>query len=79
MTLHWDAPGARGPQVIAIGVPPADGWTPANVEALVGELRAQARLRGVVPDFLGLAGLRPPSQPASYLLPAAHIFTEESQ
>lgn len=79
VTLHWDAPGARGPQVIAIGVPPADGWTPANVEALVGELRAQARLRGVVPDFLGLAGLRPPSQPASYLLPAAHIFTEESQ
>lgn len=78
VTLHWDAPGARGPQVIAIGVPPTDGWTPAGVEALVTELRAQSRLRGVLPDFLGLAALRAPSIPAPYLLPAAYLFTEES-
>lgn len=68
ITLHWNAPSARAPQVIALGLPDSTGWTLDTIEALVTELRSQCRLRGVQPSFGELAELQKGSLPLSYLL-----------
>lgn len=72
LTLHWNSPGARGPQVIALGVAPSEGWSGTGVEALINELWAQTQLRAVRPELINLAKLTDASLPTNILLPTTY-------